>query len=388
MTSNQDISTQGGSPGSIGATDFSPTPSPDRSWWERNDDWILPVGSGILSLINPAIGSIATAASAAYLSSEEKQYQKELTDWQAQQQHLAEQRANAEYYNRTDTANKYNENWAQRLLQQGINPLMQITKGQAGAMASSQPGSPTASTMPRANFAPSSIGEMASLANSMADVRLKDAQAANIEEQTDKAFEEGKSQFLQNCITEFMYGEAPEILEDSQLFEIRYIPEIDDEGNVSFGKSEAVQRKIRMNVHLYKYPSEKYGDFVIYEGSFNVRKAREELLGLVGNNYEIAEDLAQSWSAMYSTLISALASGKQADAAMITAMAKDLEANYRFGDEFNTKWWIETALHMIQSGVGLAQSITQLKGEIFKLKPSDAKPGRQTYTPNTGTATQ
>lgn len=391
MTSNEDISTQGGNPSSIGATDFSPTPSPERSWWEENNDWILPVGSGILSLINPALGSIAMGASTAYLSSEEKKYQQELLDWQQEQQYLAEKRANTEYDRRTDKANKYNENWAQRLLQQGINPLMQVTKGQSGAMASSLPSSPSVSSMPRSNFAPQSIGEMASLANAMADVRLKDAQAKNIETQSDKAFEEGKSQFLQNCITKFMYGEAPTIETDTALFEIRYGANVDDDGNITFTNLGEVSRykekTIRLTCSLYKYLSDKYGDFVISEGSYNVRRAREELVGLVGDNYQIAEDLAQSWSGMYSTLVSALASGKQADAAMVTAMAKDLEANYHFGDEFNAKWWVDTALRLVQTGANVVDSIAQLKGEIYKAKPKTTKTERHTYTSKTGTDT-
>lgn len=120
-----------------------------ESWYSRNASWLNPLLGGIAGIstggLLPAILGIVGGVATTYL---QNKYNKEAYQQQKEDALAAEQRANAEYDRRVDEANAYNENWAQRLMKQGINPLSYITKGQAGAMASSTPSSSSSPIVP------------------------------------------------------------------------------------------------------------------------------------------------------------------------------------------------------------------------------------------------
>lgn len=162
------------------------TNSKKESWYARNAGWINPIvgalgglaTGGIVPAIIGALGGIATTAM-------QNKYNKEAYDQQIEDTLKAEQRANDEYDRRTDTANAYNEKWAERLIKQGINPLSYITKGQAGAMASSSSSSPSASVMPHApaRQAPN-ISGLLEVARAVTDMKHTQAQTNLINSQT------------------------------------------------------------------------------------------------------------------------------------------------------------------------------------------------------------
>lgn len=151
--------------GSIGGTGWSDDPviiepidittpntnTDKQNWYARNAGWINPLVGGLagvatggwLPALLGAIGGFATTAL-------QNKYNKEAYQQQKEDALDAEMRANAEYDRRVKESNAYNEQWAQRLIKQGINPLSYITKGQAGAMASSNPSSPSSPVVPMA----------------------------------------------------------------------------------------------------------------------------------------------------------------------------------------------------------------------------------------------
>lgn len=156
-----------------------------ESWYARNKDWINPLVGGITGLFT---GGVGTAVIGGLLGLGQtwlqNKYNKEAYDQQVKDVVKAEERANDEYDRRVDEANEYNEKWAERLMKLGINPLSYITKGQAGAMASSTPNSPSASVMPHApsRQAPN-ISGLLEIAQAVTDMKHTQAQTNLINSQ-------------------------------------------------------------------------------------------------------------------------------------------------------------------------------------------------------------
>lgn len=362
---------------------------PEQTWWERNDDWILPLVTSGATFINPAVGAAAGAASAGYLSYENQKYNEELQEWNLQQQQLAEKRANEEYEKRLKEQNEYNEGWADRLRKEGINPFFQITKGQSGAMASSNPTAPSMSSISQALSRQPSLGELLSAQKASADIRLTNAQASQVEEQTDKAFQEGKAQFIDNCITEYMYGHAPEIEHELKEFENRYTWETVDNDDGTFdikmiANNKPSRKEHKLDVIIYNYHDDKYGDFKILEGSLPIRRAKEELISITGGNMQMAEDMAQSLAAFYGAIMDAKSTGTKASADLVRAFAQQLEADYKYGDTFNAKWFVEKGFELADTVLSALDFVTSWKN---LLKPKTTKRERHTYNHPDGTST-
>lgn len=361
---------------------------PQQTWWQKNNDWILPLVTAGATAINPALGAAVGTASAGYLGAENMKYNEKLQEWNLTQQRLAEERSAEEYAKRLKEQNEYNEGWADRLRKEGYNPLFQISKGQAGVTASSNPTAPM-SSVPQALSKQPSLAELLSAQKASADIRLTNAQASQVEEQTDKAFQEGKAQFIDNCITEYMYGHAPDIERQLKEFENRYTWNIVENEDGTFeidmiADKRPSRKAHKLDIIIYNYHDKKYGDFKILEGSLPIRRAKEELISITGGNMQMAEDMAQSLAAFYGAIMDAKSTGTKASADLVRAFAQQLEADYKYGDTFNAKWFVEKGFELADTVLSAFDFVTQWK---HMLKPKTTKRERHTYTSKEGTDT-
>lgn len=283
---------------------------------------------------------------------------------QEQNQIEAEQRANAEYDRRMADERAYNDPAAQaeRMRGAGLNPMASV-----GGISSSttDAAAPQQSTAPMSSPRGSNtggIGAMLELAGSA------EIQRSRVLENRQKQ-EEGKKLWIENCISQFENGNIPSNALDgtNEISKIpRYIinPVLDEEGNMIDIKLEPAENVPQSLVDSWlgdgdnfintiarvTFKDDVYGEFTIVRDSY---ANQERAINILNSRADLGlknDDIGQAWARLYLQAVATMSGVEGATADVLVALAKQLEANYLFGNEMTWKWAIDKILTAV--GVG------------------------------------
>lgn len=281
----------------------------------------------------------------------------------------AEQRANEEYDRRLADQRAYDDPQAvaARYARAGINPVSAFQSGVVGQTGSISPsgGRAPASkpiTAQKANFtAPQTLDVISSLAQ----IENINANTKKVQEETNSEREKGYSQFIDNCMQKVLIGDVNMSYDSNFNFDAKYSVVVDDEGNVSLPKLDKDVSKLitdknsqyskqMADMTFARFDNDVYGSLKIHTQSYWLSELTNKIANLEGMNHQLAKDIASHAIPLYCSILTAMASGDQADAALVTAHARNLEARFKYGvgeeGDFNTKWIIQTIFDGISAG--------------------------------------
>lgn len=324
---------------------------------------------------------------------------------------------------------------AERMRKAGLNPMASLGTTVQGSTTRMSAPTQSSTATPTGSRSAGSIGsamQAMSAGEQLKQQKLQtsimqseaEARKDTLEASKNSEFQKGYSQWISNCMSMFEAGNeggngfyetsynnytyrpnysisldtngALSVIGEAEGDEpVRFITEIVDDvslGDVSvdssdrgldsvpggFGSSGATitfdnskEYHFSAKIHVFKDPNKYYPDFTIYDNSFYVGRLSEELSGSIIKNHKEAQDISKCLVDATLTAYKVLAEGQQADANALTAIARYMESNFKFGDTWNTKYILELVFKAISSATDIADAIVKVKGLLFNMnKPA------------------
>lgn len=134
------------------------------------------------------------------------------------------------------------------------------------------------------------------------------------------------------------------------------------------GAGTPPKRKFSSNVRKWTKKNDHYGDFSIYSNSYLAKQKREEYNKALGENEKLRQDIELQATSLLFKLAETLTNGRKADADAVNAYAKHLETSFKYGDNYNAKFFIQLALQVLSTSSDVGEAVAKIMDVLLKYR--------------------